>query len=143
MHSRPRWIAAVGLSVVLGSGLAGCSSSPDTGEANTQYCNNLKGVQGELQTLRVMLSTGVATVDQVEDQVNDVRNSVQSLSLAGSDRAQAAVRDVQAAQAAFEKAIKDIPGSASVTEARGAYRAALETYVNDVKATAGELGCPA
>lgn len=143
MRSRPRWIAAVGLSVlILGSGLAGCSS-PDTAEANAKWCDDLAHVQGEIQTLKVMVGTGVATVDQVEDQVNDVRNGVQSLSLAGADRSQAAVRDVQAAQAKFDQAIDDIPGTASVTDAKAAYRAALEAYLTDVRATATELGCPA
>lgn len=141
MHSRPRWIAAVGVSaVVLGAGLSGCSS-PDTSSANTQMCGSLDAARGELQTLKVMLTTGVATVEQVQDQVSDVRNSVAAIQLTGQEAAQAAVRELQQHQATFDKAIKDIPSNATVSEAKEAYRAAIADYNTSVQATAAKLGC--
>lgn len=140
MHPRARLIAAGVCAVALSSAFAGCSS-PDTAQANAQVCANMDQVQGELATLRVMLTTGVATVSQVEDQVSDVRNSVHSLTLAGEEASQAAVREIQQAQAAFEKAIDEIPSNASVTEAREAYKAALTMYADQVRATTSQLGC--
>lgn len=140
MHTRTRLLVAGISAVALSSALAGCSS-PDTAQANAQMCASVSAVQGELATLRVMLTTGVATVEQVQEQVADVRNSVHGLTLTGEEAWQAAVRDIQQAQAAFEEAVDDIPSSATVTEAKEAYRAALTMYSNELQATGAQLGC--
>jgi hypothetical protein len=142
MRTRARFFVAGFSALALTSALTACST-PDSGEANTQVCDSVSAVRGELATLRVMLTTGVATVAQVEDQVADVRNSVHGLTLAGEQAAQAAVRDIQAAQATFEKAIRDIPSSASVTEAREGYKTALTAYTEQLQAIGADYGCPA
>lgn len=140
MRTRTRFLAGIS-AVALTCTLAGCST-PDSDVANSQMCESVADVRGELATLRVMLQTGVATVAQVQDQIADVRNSVHGLTLSGEQAAQAAVRDIQAAQATFEKAIRDIPSSASVTEAREGYKTALAAYTAQLQAIAADYGCP-
>lgn len=129
----------VGITLTLS--LSACSSTQQTTESNEQYCSSSAGVQAEVADLRTLLTSGTATRDDVQLQVESIGNSAKQSALDAADLAESVRADLQAADEAFDAAIDAIPDDASITEAAAAYRAAIDAWDSAVASIRAEVGC--
>jgi hypothetical protein len=126
-----------GLVVVVG--LAGCSGeSPE--EAGQDYCDAVAGYEDEVAAFGE-LAAGDATVAELTEQGTAVRDAAATVLDQRRDIDDAIVDAVERARGDFAAAIGQIPGDASLSEARDIYRTAARNYLTSVRAVAEDLGC--
>ena len=142
MISAPRrQLAAIVAVVALGLTLAGCSSTPDSEEANTAFCTNAAELQVETTKLQALVIEGNSTLADVQAQADKVEAAYNETIEAGEDVAENTVSDLEAAYKTYEDAIAAIPSDATVDQAKAAYRAALTDYLAAVAKAHSTNGC--
>lgn len=127
--------AGVGLAL----SLSACSSE-STEEANAAYCSASAETQSEVAALGALVA-GDATVDQVQEQKEAIADAVEKSSEAAQDLGDSVKDDISAADDAFNDAVDAIPGDSTVSEAAGAYQAAVQAWDAAVLSIRTEVGC--
>ena len=145
--SRPHPILAgpiaLGFAVAM---LAGCStSSPGTSVSSaraeenvSQACAAASAYAAALTNFKQTLKPG-ATVEQVQTARDEVAKTYDDLIKASQDVARDEVDAVQAAQKNLERAVKDIPDDATLTQAVGSLRdeaVNVQAAVSDLRTAA-------
>jgi uncharacterized phage infection (PIP) family protein YhgE len=138
--STPRRITAALAGLGLALSLSACSSQ-DTAEANAEYCSASAAAQSEVLALKTLVTSGDATVDQVQEQRDAIANATQEAQSKASDLSDSVKSEIEAADKAFQDAISAIPGDATIPEAAAQYRAALDAWDTAVLNIRSEVGC--
>lgn len=131
--------------VVLGLGaVAGCGDDTDDVEkANQAYCASVEQVRSEVATFQEM-AAGDATRDQLSVQADSVRASGINVYLDAKDLKQVVGQELQAAGTQFRDALEGLDDEGvSVEQAKAEAVTAAQAYLDEVEATASEVGCPA
>ena len=126
--------------ICLALSLSACSSSPDTQEANTAYCEGASKVESEVDTMRTLIDSG-ASADAVKAQWGAVQAAIEANSVPLSQLEDATQEDAGAAYEAFTAAIEAIPADTPPSEAAPEYKAAIDGLTADVEAVKAEVGC--
>jgi hypothetical protein len=125
---------------VLALALSGCSSS-STADANQEYCDAVTSAQSEVGQLKSLITGGDATLDDVRSQADAVRDAADQAG-SGADSLSESVRaDIEAANEAFDKAVGDIPGDATLAQAAAQYQDAVRAWEESVQQIRTEVGC--
>ncbi len=138
--THPRRVTATLATVGLALSLAACSSA-DTAEANAEYCTASATAQSEVAKLKTLVTSGNATVDQVNEQRQAIAGAVEEAQGKAGDLGDTVKADIQAADEAFDDAIAAIPGDATIPEAADQYRAAVDAWDEAIMAIRSEVGC--
>jgi hypothetical protein len=125
---------------VLALALAGCSSE-STEDANQAYCDAVATAQAEAAELRSLITGGGATVEDVQAQVDTIRDAAQEASDAAGSLSDSVRADIEAADEAFDSAIEAIPGDATLAQAAVQYQAAVSAWDAAVAQIRTEVGC--
>lgn len=137
-NARRVTVTLAGLGLVVS--LASCSSD-DTAGANAEYCTASATVQSEVATLKTLVTSGDATVEQVNEQRQAIARANAEAQGKAGDLGAAVRADIQAADKAFEDAIAAIPGDATIPEAADLYRAAVDAWDEAIRGIRSEVGC--
>lgn len=138
--STPRRVTAALAGLGLALSLSACSSQ-DTAEANAEYCSASAAAQSEVLALKTLVTSGDATLDQVQEQRDAIANATQEAQSKASNLSGAVKSEIEAADKAFQDAIAAIPGDANLLEAAAQYRAALDAWNTAVLSIRSEVGC--
>jgi uncharacterized protein YukE len=123
---------------VLALALSGCAS--DTADANQEYCDAVASAQSEMTQLKTLI-TDRATADEIRDQAQSVRDAADQ-ARSGADSLSETIRgDIEAANEAFDKAVDDIPGDATLVQAAAQYQDAVRAWEESVQQIRTEVGC--
>ena len=136
-----RTITATLAGLGLALSLSACSSDDDTAETNAQYCTSSAAAQAEVAELRTLVTGGEATIDDVKAQVESIGTAAATAAEDAADLADAVKADIKAADDAFDEAIAAIPGDATLSEAAGAYQAAMDAWDAAMASIRTEAGC--
>lgn len=137
-HARRITVTLAGLGLALS--LAGCSSE-DAAEANAEYCTASATVQSEVAKLKTLVTSGDATVDQVNEQRQAIAKANEEAQGKAGDLGDAVKKEIQAADKAFDDALAAIPGDATIPEAADQYRAAVDAWDAAILGIRSEVGC--
>lgn len=137
MFTKRTTAALVGVGLALS--LSACSSE-STEDTNAAYCSASAEVQSEVAALGALV-TGDATVDQVQEQKEAIADAVEKSSDAAQDLGDSVKGDISAADDAYNDALDAIPGDATVSEAAGAYEAAIQAWDVAMLSIRSEVGC--
>ena len=132
-------VTLAGLGLALS--LSACSSSDDTAETSAQYCTSSAAAQAEVAELKTLVTGGEATIDDVKTQVQAIGAATATASKDAADLADSVKADIKAADDAFNDAIGNIPGDATLTEAAAAYQAAIDAWDAAMVSIRTETGC--
>lgn len=125
---------------VLALALSGCSSN-STADTNQAYCDAVTSAQSEVSQLKSLITGGDATLDDVRSQADAVRDAADQAG-SGADSLSESVRaDIAAANEAFDKAVGDIPGDATLVQAAAQYQDAVRAWEESVQQIRTEVGC--
>ncbi len=131
-------VVAAALGALVALGLAGCSQSVE--EAGGEYCSDLDTLRGELAALTSLVG-GDATVEQLQEQRDAVREAYDAAVSSAGDLDQAVSNEADQAYEDYQDAVDAIPGDASLTEAGPQYVAAVQAYLADLGSIADQAGC--
>ncbi len=138
---RARAITATVATLGLALSLASCSSGEDTAEGSEEYCTSSAAAKAEVAELRTLITGGQATIDDVKTQVRAIGSATAAAAEDAAGLADSVKADIKAADDAFDAAIADIPGDATLTEAAAAYQSALEAWDAALLSIRTEAGC--
>lgn len=128
--------AALGLAL----SLSACSEESTT-DANATYCEKQAAVQAEVAGLRSLVTSGDATVEQVQEQREAIAAALDDSQGAAGGLADSVRNDVQAADDTFTSAVDAIPGDASLATAAQDYASAIQAWNASVDSIRAEVGC--
>lgn len=129
-------VAGVGLAL----SLAACSSE-STEESNATYCEKQAKAQSEVAALRSLITSGDATVEQVQDQRTAIQDALADAQSAAGDLGDSVRSDIEAADNTFSDSVDAIPGDASLATAATDYAAAIQAWDSSVESIRTEIGC--
>lgn len=126
--------------ICLALSLSGCTSSADTEEANTAYCEGASKVETEVDKMAALIKDG-SSAELVKAQWGAVQAAIEANSVPLSQLEDAAQKDVAAAYDSFTAAVEAIPADAPPSEAAPQYEAAISGFTTDMDAVKAEVGC--
>ena len=128
--------AAAGLVLSLGA----CSSD-DTADTNAAFCDSAANLSTQVDSLASMITGGSATVEQIQDQRQQVKDAAADVKSNAQDLDSAVRSDVDSANEAFDSSVGDIPTDQSLKEAAPAYASAVGTYETSIQSINSTVGC--
>lgn len=134
-----RLTTAIAAGILATTALAGCSTET-VDEASSAYCEQIDNLRSELESLRALVATD-ATVDEVNEQRDAVRDAYDATVSASENLDEAVSNEASGAQDSFEGAVGDIPTDVPVSEAAGQYTEATDAYVTELASIATQAGC--
>lgn len=118
---------------------AGCSST-STADATAAYCDALGELRTEVESFSELAASN-GTIDELEDQQQQVSAAWEDVVNAGEDLDAAASAEASDAADAFQDELSEIPGDATLSEAAASYRLAAEDYLNEIQSVWSDLSC--
>ena len=128
--------AAAGLVLSLGA----CSSE-DTTDANAAFCDSAANLSTQVDSLASMVTGGTATVEQIQDQRQQVKDAAAEVKSNAEDLNSAVQSDVDSANEAFDSSVGDIPTDQSLKQAAPAYASAVSAYETSIQSINSTVGC--
>ncbi len=133
-----RIAAAVAVTGILASGLAGCGQSVN--EASGEYCSNLSTLRSELGSLTSLVG-GDATLEDLQAQRDAVGAAYDDMVSSAGDLDAAVEAESETAYQEYRGAVEAIPGDTPLTEAAPQYASAVQAYLTALASIADEAGC--
>lgn len=128
--------AAAGLVFSLGA----CSSE-STEDANAAFCDSAANLSTQVDSLGSMVTGGTATVEQIQDQRQNVKDAAADVKSSAQDLDSAVQSEIDSANEAFDSSVSDIPSDQSLKQAAPAYASAVATYNSSIQSINSTVGC--
>jgi hypothetical protein len=128
--------AAAGLVVSLGA----CSSD-STADKSQEFCTSAANLATQVNSLETMVKGGTATVDQIQDQKDKVKDAGEQAADDAKDLADSVKGNIGDADDAFQESVDDIPTDQTLKEAAPAYASAISAYNTALDSIKSEAGC--
>lgn len=128
---------------LVGLGLATLMTAcaPQTAGANAAYCASSATVQSEVAKLKALATNNTTTLNQLAAQRNEVAKANAAAAKDAEKLGDEVKKEIVAADNAFDRAIKAIPGSATVQEASTAYQSAIADWDKAMVSIRTTVGC--